>query len=344
MAWLIMQHGFISAVEYDPSRDRTHQLPESLKGPRDGASRRERKAFRAMVSEGFILARARVKDDLEQLREHFDGLTIVKDTGADYQWRAVMPRKAFAEWMYAEAMSIDYHSHFKEVAKERSPKDPDRYPAMLACWSQLNRMGGKRTYAPFNGPGWGYGSYGLSTTPKTAHAFSGPTNAPMTPATDAAKRGSHRGVEHFDWDAWQQRQDGLIQGSVGDVPEVEPEEGMPPVESSETDTLIGMANVILEIPLNDVPVDEFTPQDPFDLWVSVYDQIGEKRASDSPATIEEVIAAIDRTMDENAEEEGFDSIAWDEVRLELADRVLDADGIDAGQEVGEPVSTEVEEA
>lgn len=344
MAWMIMQYGFISAVEYQPQRDSTHQLPDSLKAPRVGASRRERKAFRAMVADGFILARARVKDDLEQLRKHFDGLTIVKDSGADYQWRAVVPRKAFAEWAYDEAMNIDYHSHFKEVARERSPKDDNRYPAMLACWGQLNRMGGPRTY----GGAFGYGAGGYVGGPNTYKPFTGKSGKHN--ATDSLKRGSGRQDYNFDWDAWKERQQTLLDGE-GDpeAPLHDPlaeEFDLPPVAPSETDTLIGMVDAILEAPLNDVSIDEHTPDDPYDLWIAMYDTIGDDRAGNDVVSLEEIIEVIDAVMADNADNPEFDSVAWDEVRLELVDRTLDRDAADTDidQPVNVTVNTEVEEA
>ena len=61
-------------------------------------------------------------------------------------------RRAFAQWAFDQAWNIDYDSHFKEVARDRSPKDPERCKTMADCWSALNRMGREHKSRAVNKP------------------------------------------------------------------------------------------------------------------------------------------------------------------------------------------------
>jgi hypothetical protein len=136
--WMITEKGFISAVAYNGSKDPV------------GLSKRRRKR----LGKDPILARARVKDDLEQLREFFPYLVIEDNKTADYEFRALIPRKAFMEWAMTYAGKIDYDSHFKEVASKRSPAAKGRHEAMMSVWSAMSKL---QPSAPYGG-GWSGGA------------------------------------------------------------------------------------------------------------------------------------------------------------------------------------------
>ena len=136
--WMITEKGFISAVAYNEKKD-----PNAGK-----MSRRRKKLLKSRP----ILARARVKEDLEQLREFFPKLVIEDNKSADYEFRALVPREAFMEWAASYAGKIDYDSHFKEVARDRSPAATGRYNAMMAVWTAMSKLQPNKPY------GGGFGS------------------------------------------------------------------------------------------------------------------------------------------------------------------------------------------
>ena len=83
---------------------------------------------------GKLLVRARVREDLEALREQIPEIRIYSDRRADYRWRAVVTR---AEWVKAVALfaaSIDY-PNFKQAAADRQPGD--RLPIYQRIWGEL---------------------------------------------------------------------------------------------------------------------------------------------------------------------------------------------------------------
>lgn len=69
-----------------------------------------------------LTVRARVRADLERLREHLPSMSeIVEGAGTDYPYRTTVERERFAEALAALGRSIDY-SNFKEaVADELGP-------------------------------------------------------------------------------------------------------------------------------------------------------------------------------------------------------------------------------
>jgi hypothetical protein len=83
---------------------------------------------------GKLLVRARVRADLEALREQIPEIRIYSDRRADYRWRAVVTR---AEWVKAVALlaaSIDY-PNFKAAVAERQPGE--REPVYQRIWGEL---------------------------------------------------------------------------------------------------------------------------------------------------------------------------------------------------------------
>lgn len=141
--WLITDEGFLSVVSFDPSKDKAKR------------SNRQVKSW----GRNPVLVRARVKADLEQLRPYWSKLRIEADLSADYEWRAVMPRTRWADFLAHKGAEIDYDSHFKEVVQSRST-DKDggarRHSAMMGCWTELSTLQDNPPY------GWGKGKYGTT--------------------------------------------------------------------------------------------------------------------------------------------------------------------------------------
>lgn len=103
--WLIADTGFVSIVVHEDNPD-------------------------------ILIVRARVARDIETLF----GCTrddIVTMPGADYLYRAFIPRWIVADVLWEKVMSLDYTSHSKDIAIARSPKAPGRTKAYYAIWHAL---------------------------------------------------------------------------------------------------------------------------------------------------------------------------------------------------------------
>ena len=69
-------------------------------------------------NENLLLVRARVRDDLENLRELMPELGLVQETpDADYAYRATITRTAFARGMSELVKELDY-TNFKSAVME----------------------------------------------------------------------------------------------------------------------------------------------------------------------------------------------------------------------------------
>lgn len=142
--WMIADKGFLSVVAMDAAK-------ADKFGPK--MSNRHKKR----LGKDPLLLRARVKADLEQVRPYFPKMIVFEMASSDYQWRAYVPRKAYAEFCYDAAMNIDYTSHFKEVVRDRSSKTEGRYEAMLGAWTALEKMQDRPAFS-YTGTGGYYGS------------------------------------------------------------------------------------------------------------------------------------------------------------------------------------------
>lgn len=111
--WLVLDKGFVSVVEHrdDPSR---------------------------------LLVRARVAEDI--LGIFGDDVEIVENPTADYLYRAVVSRERFADTVMAAVQALDYPSHFKDVAIERSAPVAGRPEAYYGTWTAMSRMQPTRPY------------------------------------------------------------------------------------------------------------------------------------------------------------------------------------------------------
>jgi hypothetical protein len=171
--WIITQHGFISAVAYDPKRDGNKRSKRQLKlwGGRP------------------ILARARVENHLEQIRPFFPKLKIEKDDSADYEFRAIVSRRRWNAFLEAAGDAIDYDSHFKEIVRERSPgtkaEKDSFYAAMLKVWNNLADV---QPDAPYSGlPDWtSYGKSGWTYGASGTGSGSGYTKSGVKSAAESA--------------------------------------------------------------------------------------------------------------------------------------------------------------
>ena len=105
--WIFSKDGFLSVVEKAEDKDR-----------------------------GTLTVRSRCKKDLEGLVK-FAGLDGIKsNAGSDYQFRVVVPREAFADYMAAAARGIDYHN-FKDAILRQ---DSERSHLLTKIWHEVFRF------------------------------------------------------------------------------------------------------------------------------------------------------------------------------------------------------------
>lgn len=88
--WLFLSGGFLSVVA-DPKSDR-------------------------------LVARARVRADLERLRTYFAFGPILENAGTDYRYRARITRAAFADGLATAGSEIDYRNFKNEVLDRLGPQ------------------------------------------------------------------------------------------------------------------------------------------------------------------------------------------------------------------------------
>lgn len=170
--WLFTSTGFVSVVAYDPAKDKT---PNS--------------SFKkiAKSKDSHLLVRARVKEDLNQLKSVVPNLVVETDEGADYSFRAVVSRKKYKEFIAKSVDTITYDSHFKEAADAASTGASGRHAAMMSVWSAMAKL---QPTAPYSG--WSSG----------ASHWGGGKSSPTSGSTWSAKRkASAQGYEDMD-DFW----------------------------------------------------------------------------------------------------------------------------------------------
>ena len=100
---------------------------------------------RATDEPGCVQVRARVADDLEQLRSFSASRlaatlpSVVSTPHADYAYRVIVPQPLWAKLSTALAEDIDYSNFKSEVHSE-----PDRDAAYLQVWAAMNDLQRKR--------------------------------------------------------------------------------------------------------------------------------------------------------------------------------------------------------
>lgn len=139
MAWIFEKKGFVSVVAYDPKKDDNKNSPF--------------KKF-AKSKNTHLLVRARIKDDLNSLKEVVPSLVIDKDPSADYAYRAVVSRTQFKKYLNKVTNEITYDSHFKEACRDTAPPVKDRYSALMSTWGIWSKL---QDVPPYSG---GYYSSG----------------------------------------------------------------------------------------------------------------------------------------------------------------------------------------
>lgn len=143
--WMFEKRGFISVVAYDPKKDRNKasKFPEiAMRGKKE-------------YDHSHLLVRARIKEDLDMLKLVVPSLHVETDKSADYSFRAIITRKQMKKFLAMSVDDLNYDSHFKEVARDNSPKAEGRYSAMMSIWSAMAKL---QPYSPYGGyGGYGYG-------------------------------------------------------------------------------------------------------------------------------------------------------------------------------------------
>ncbi len=150
--WMFEKRGFISVVAYDPKKDRnkSSKFPEiAMRGKKE-------------YDDSHLLVRARIKEDLDMLKLVVPSLHVETDKSADYSFRAIITRKQMKKFLAMSVDDLNYDSHFKEVARDNSPKAEGRYSAMMSIWSAMAKL---QPYSPYGGysgysSGYSYGDYG----------------------------------------------------------------------------------------------------------------------------------------------------------------------------------------
>jgi len=88
----------------------------------------------------FLTVRARVRQDLDKLREQYlPGLSpTVGHAGTDYPWRATVSHEQFAQAVSKMVQDITYDNFKNEVAKRQGKARAQRYSQV---WHALYGMG-----------------------------------------------------------------------------------------------------------------------------------------------------------------------------------------------------------
>jgi hypothetical protein len=83
--------------------------------------------------------RARVREDI---LAHFPNADVQTWPGADYLYRAILPKSEVAAMMWDEIMTSNTQSHFKDVALQRSAKAPwgSRHTAYYSIWGAMSQL------------------------------------------------------------------------------------------------------------------------------------------------------------------------------------------------------------
>lgn len=162
--WNFTDAGFTSVVEYNPPATQWSREQNKHVQFDDGIINKLPSDYHPADKEtlsSHVLVRARIQEDLAVLRTYDpDGVETEMKT-ADYQFRLVMRRTAYAQFMYDKVMTIDYYSHVKETIDKRAPQIAGgRYSALSQIWSACAHWQPNR---PWGGT-VSYGGYGPTVT------------------------------------------------------------------------------------------------------------------------------------------------------------------------------------
>jgi hypothetical protein len=84
-----------------------------------------------------LLVRSRTRADIEALRRLIPGIEPFEDTGADYRWRAVVPRERWQAVVATLVGEIDY-GNFKNAVGDR--QGLERVGVYHEVWRVLGRL------------------------------------------------------------------------------------------------------------------------------------------------------------------------------------------------------------
>lgn len=171
--WNFTDDGFTSVVEYAPPATKWDKDVNKHMPFVDEVVRQLPDDYRPADKENLsshLLVRARIKEDLSALKEYDADAVETEDKLADYQFRLVIRRSAYAQYLYDKAMLLDYNSHVKETIDKRAPYVAGgRYGALSQIWSACAR------WQP-NDP-WGnavsYGGYGQAHSHSSSSFYAG---------------------------------------------------------------------------------------------------------------------------------------------------------------------------
>lgn len=305
--WIFTDEGFLSVVAFDPKLDKQKR------------SRRQRKSW----GKNPVLVRARLEHDIDQIRPYWSKLKIEKDDSADYEFRAVVPRNRWIDFMANKAFEIDYDSHFKEVAQARSPggklEANARHTAMMQVWSIMAKL---QPDAPYSGSKW-WTSYkdgkpvtGLAAA--SAGSFTShlcPENITYSRTADNGEtkyyrrwcdeRNGHKGDHKYGTEI--ERKDVLgpktpapvkFSGSENEPKANESAIATHPYDSTNPfnmpDTVEDMCKELLTKSPEDICVDPATPYATYDLWARANEEYRE------PMTADEILDVLDELIEDYA--------------------------------------------
>jgi hypothetical protein len=86
---------------------------------------------------GYVLVRARAREDLQALAPMVRGITIEEDENADYRWRAVMKKSEWQDCVAKLVGAIDYDNFKNAVAERTSVSRADVYGDVWATLRSL---------------------------------------------------------------------------------------------------------------------------------------------------------------------------------------------------------------
>lgn len=91
-----------------------------------------------------LQVRSRLAEDITSI---FPDAKVFIINGADYRYRADVRRAEVAVIMAEKVMNMDYTSHFKDVALQRSKPAEGRSTAYYAVWGAMGKL---QDYAPYS--------------------------------------------------------------------------------------------------------------------------------------------------------------------------------------------------
>lgn len=299
--WIFTDKGFLSTVAYD------HKV-DSVK-----RSKRQIKSW----GKNPVLVRARLKGDLEQIRPFWSKLRVEDDDSADYEFRAVVPRARWVDFVATKADEIDYGSHFKEVAQARSPGGKDegvkRHSRMMQVWTAMAALQPAIPYSGNKWAGWTgkYGGkyYSSWGTGKAANTYSEGTGSLCSAWTEYEvpgrgeiyKRWCVRPVGHKESHDFGSLPATITKQEIKEVEKIIHEADEAAISTYQydstnpfnmPDTVEEMCKELLSKAPDDVRVDPSTPYYTYDLWCRAQEEFRQ------PLTAEEICNILDELAED----------------------------------------------